>query len=103
MSLLFSYNDEDYPPMSEGGHGVYRYHVTKSDAFVVSSVLGEQDVLPQSIDSVTKHLSTDWSGTKGVFLPPCSGGLAHHYTVKIDAVDANDKVLASKTLLMGRY
>ena len=103
VDVVFSYNDTDYEHMDNGGHGIYGYKLPANrQTVVVPAIMGEQAV-PQGFFAIQEHLSQDWSGTQGVYLPPCSGGQGHVYTVTVSLRDQQGQTIEQKTLTLGQF
>ena len=102
--IVLSVNDETYAAMNNGGHGVIRYAVTPANGSVtLPSVPGETDNLPAGVTSVKKHIASEYSGTGGAVLPPCSGGQGNTYSVTLAATNAAGATLAAGRAVLGKY
>lgn len=102
--IILSFNDKTFTKMDNGGHGVLAYKIdvgaTKVD---IPSIKGETYDLPDEFESIQEHTGTRFGKEEGAYLAPCSGGKGNTYTVLIQAVDRKDNVLASTTLVLGKY
>jgi hypothetical protein len=103
--IYVAFNDETYTPMNNGGHGILGFKVKPgSKAAVLPSVPGETDLLPYGVKVIKPHLASDWSGTKGAYLPPCSGGTGNLYTATVMAVSTTrNTILESVKIKLGTY
>lgn len=103
-AVVVAFNDETYKPMDNGGHGAVRFQVPEgSTSATLPSVPGETDDLPQGVSTEKPHQATDFSGTKGAYLPPCSGGKGNTYSATVKALGEGDKVLAQGRIVLGKY
>ena len=85
--LVVEFNDESHSRMANGGHGIVGVHVPKGAmSMTIPAIPGETDKLPAGVTSYEKHIGSNWSGTGGAYLPPCSGGRGNIYSVKIYGV-----------------
>ena len=90
--------------MDNGGHGVVSYKIQKGLKEVeVLALKGETFELENGFESVNAHTGTRFNKVAGAYLAPCSGGKGNTYTVNINAVDAENKTLASAELVLGKY
>lgn len=102
LRVLFS--DETYALMNNGGHGIIRFSVsTGSQSLTLQQIPGEVDINIPGVEVEQNHLATDWSGTGGAYLPPCSGGSGNTYAVKIQALDKQNNVLSEGRIVLGVY
>ena len=102
--LRVLFNDETYAPMSNGGHGIIRFSVPAgSQSLTLHQLQGEIDLALSGVVVEQKHLATDWSGTGGAYLPPCSGGSGNTYSVKIQALDENNNITSEGRIILGIY
>lgn len=100
--VVLSFNDQGYKPLSKGGgHGQIGFPVA-GDTAKLPSVPGMTKQLPGGVSVVKKARSKGKYASPG-YLPPCSGGKGHSYTVDVTAVDAKGKALESVTIGIGRY
>jgi len=98
VKLELHFTDEDWE--SEGAHGVIGYKITAgSTSVVIPSFKGETDELPPNFEKIRAHEGR----MDGVYLPPCSGGQEHDYTVYVYAKNADDEKLANGKLPIGNY
>ena len=102
--IVFIYNDKSFTQMDNGGHGVLSYKIQKDLKEVeVPALQGETFELENGFESVTAHTGTRFNKVAGAYLAPCSGGKENRYTVNINAVDSENKTLASTELVLGKY
>ena len=102
--IVFTYNDKSFTKMDNGGHGVVSYKIQKGLKEVeVPAIKGETFELENGFESVNAHTGTRFNKVAGAYLAPCSGGKGNTYTVNINAVDAENKTLASAELVLGKY
>ncbi|WP_112310048.1 YbhB/YbcL family Raf kinase inhibitor-like protein [Pseudogemmobacter bohemicus] len=100
--VVLSFNDQSYKPLSKGGgHGQIGFAVSGKQASL-PSVPGMTKKLPGGATVVKKAKSKGKYASPG-YLPPCSGGKGHSYTVDVTALDAKGKALESVTIGIGRY
>lgn len=108
QALVLAFSDRDYPPMDHGGHGVIGYHLAPGTTAVrVPRVPGNSFNLPTGFFLVHAQANPGYD-TRGAYLPPCSGGRNHLYTVTVEAVTLNgaglpDRVLGKTVIDLGRY
>ena len=102
--ILLAFNDESHEPMNNGGHGIVGIRINGRSA-TVGSVAGETALASQSNFVVADNRSGEAPG----YLPPCSGGQGHLYSVTVMAVtwaDTNPpsyRVLNQTRVELGRY
>lgn len=102
--IILSFNDTTFTKMDNGGHGVLSYKIDVGATRVdIPSIQGETYDLPDEFESIQEHTGTRFGKEEGAYLAPCSGGKGNTYTVLIQAVDRKDNVLASTTLVLGKY
>lgn len=102
--IVFIYNDKSFTKMDDGGHGVLSYKIKKDLKEVeIPALKGETFELENGFESITAHTGTRFNKVPGAYLAPCSGGKGNTYTVNINAVDAENKTLASSELILGKY
>ena len=103
--LIAEFNDESYSDMNNGGHGVVGIEVPKgATSMMIPAIPGETDKLPTGVSSYEMHRGTNWSGTGGTYLPPCSGGEGNMYSVKVyGAIPAKKKYTNFVRVQLGRY
>lgn len=100
--VVLSFDDQDYPPLStRGGHGQIGFPVTGPSASL-PAVPGMAARLPGGAKVVAKARGTGEYASPG-YLPPCSGGKGHRYTVEVIAVGADGQRLQAVKLGLGRY
>ena len=103
-AVVLAFNDETYQAMNNGGHGAVRFAVTPTNGAVsLPSVPGETDALPAGVTTEKAHLASDYSGTGGAYLPPCSGGKGNTYTATVTALGAGDAKLGETRIVLGTY
>ncbi len=108
-AILISFSDDSYPQMSNGGHGVVLFDHQKNVSTVIPNIPAETTTLPEGFSKFKSHDGTGWSGTGGVYLPPCSGGRRNYYSAEVAAVivDIPNKKIIKKiskaTVELGRY
>lgn len=106
-AVIIAFNDESYPAMDNGGHGVLRLAVPAGATSVdVPAVPGESEGLPAGVTTERAHSGQAWSGTGGAYLPPCSGGRGNVYTATVRAVSGDAKqglVLGRGKITLGQY
>jgi hypothetical protein len=103
-AVVLAFNDETYEAMNNGGHGAVRFAVTPTNGAVsLPSVPGETDALPAGVTTEKAHLASDYSGTGGAYLPPCSGGKGNTYTATVTALGAGDAKLGETRIVLGTY
>ena len=101
-AVVLEYSDLDYEKMNNGGHGRMSFALTAGlTAVDLPSVPGHSFELPAGFSLIEAHRSPGWDKA-GAYMPPCSGGKGHIYSVTVKAV-AGDKVMAETTLEMGKY
>ena len=110
-AIILEMNDEDNQLLSNnGGHGKIGYWITtKSSTVTLPSVEGETTSnLPTNVFIETASRSTNRYSTNG-FLPPCSGGRGHMYSLDVKAVykakndDEKSKLLGTSHIKLGKY
>lgn len=103
-AIVVAFNDETYQAMNNGGHGAVRFAVTPANGSVsLPSVPGETDALPAGVTTEKAHLASDYSGTGGAYLPPCSGGKGNTYTATVTALSAGGGKLGESRIVLGTY
>lgn len=102
-SVVVAFNDETYQPMNNGGHGSVRFTVTPGATVELPSVPGETDALPAGVKTEVAHKASDYSGTGGAYLPPCSGGMGNTYSATVTAYGATPAALAQGKVIIGKY
>lgn len=103
-AVVLAFNDETYQAMNNGGHGAVRFAVTPANgAVTLPSAPGETDALPAGVTTEKAHLASDYSGTGGAYLPPCSGGKGNTYTATVTALDAAGAKLGETRIVLGTY
>jgi len=102
VRLVLEFDDEDYGPLSsDGGHGKFAFAVPAGAAEVVvpSIPQGVTEGFPKGVTM----LAGNRSGIAPGYLPPCSGGRGHRYSITIRAMSAAGKPLGKRDVPMGRY
>ncbi|APZ42198.1 hypothetical protein [Acidihalobacter ferrooxydans] len=109
QALVLAFSDQDYPPMNHGGHGVIAYILPPGTGTtaLVPSVPGHTFDLPHGFFIVHPHANPKHD-IAGAYMPPCSGGKRHMYSVTLEAVTLNAAgspatVLGTTRLDLGRY
>jgi len=104
--VVLSFSDTDAPSMDNGGHGVIAYAVnTDGDKLEIPSVPGHTYTLPEGFTMFQAHKGPNWD-TEGAYMPPCSGGGKHNYTLKVEVVSMKGtevSILGTDTLKLGVY
>ena len=102
--LVVAFNDESYEPMNHGGHGAIRFQAPAgASSATLPSVPGETEALPEGVSTDVPHKASEFSGTKGAYLPPCSGGKGNTYSATVRAMAEGDKILAQGRIVLGKY
>jgi len=102
--IILAFSDETFKGMSDGGHGIIAYKLDSGLQNVdIPSIQGETFDLPDEFTSLIAHRGVNFGKQEGAYLAPCSGGKGNTYSVIIQAVDADDKVLDSTSLTLGKY
>ncbi|MBM3506418.1 MAG: hypothetical protein FJX64_01590 [Alphaproteobacteria bacterium] len=102
--ILLAFNDETYEPMNNGGHGIVGFRINGKYAST-GSLPGETNIISQGNFIVADNRLGQSPG----YLPPCSGGQGHLYSVTVMAVtwaDTNPpyyRVLNQTRVELGRY
>lgn len=103
VAIHLAFNDETFEAMNNGGHGTIGFNVEPVDgAATLPSVPGATSDLPEGTFIAKPNATSGGFLTEG-YMPPCSGGRGHTYSVLISAVDASDAVLGQKYLVLGKY
>ena len=104
QKVILTFTDETFKGMNNGGHGVVSYTLTaNTNTTTIPSFQGETFDLPENFTSVIAHRGTKYKKTPGAYLAPCSGGKGNTYSVLIQAVNKDSKVLDKTTLTLGKY
>ena len=98
-SIRLMFTDDDYG--SEGGHGDFTVKLNGQTTIEIPPIGGEKDYLPANITGGNGHHCGNCYPED--YLGPCSGGRGHTYRVNIDARDAEQKILAEGTILLGNF
>lgn len=103
--ILLEFNDRTDKKLDNGGMGRVALQVTEGATGVaVPSIPGHTFQLPSDrMTLIEAHRGDDEAGA---YLPPCSGGLMHLYTVKVMAAREEDgkiTVLAVENVMLGYY
>lgn len=102
--VILKFNDKTFTKMDNGGHGILSYEIQDGSVSVeIPPQIGETFELEEGFEVVKAHTGTRFNKKPGAYLAPCSGGKGNTYTVNIDLVDENGKVLFSKELTLGKY
>lgn len=101
---ILKFNDKTFTKMDNGGHGIISYSIEEGmSAVEIPALMGETFELDEGFESVTAHTGTRFGKRAGAYLAPCSGGKGNTYSVDIVIVDSNDKTLATKEVILGKY
>lgn len=104
-NIELSFNDlSASPEFNFGGHGVLNYKVTSNEngEIIIPKAPGQVDTLPENFSIKRDFTSKAWDSGKG-YLPPCSGGRGHVYTVDIRAFNEKGELTGDTKLNLGRY
>jgi len=102
--IILSFSDETFQGMKDGGHGIISYTLDiGTQTIIIPSIAGETFDLPDEFTSIIAHKGVNFGKEEGAYLAPCSGGKGNTYSMLIQAVDENNKVLDSVSLTLGRY
>ena len=102
--IILVFSDETFKGMSDGGHGVISYHLDSGlKEVTIPSIQGETFDLPDEFTSLVAHRGVNFGKEEGAYLAPCSGGKGNTYSVIIQAVDKDNKVLDSTSLTLGKF
>jgi hypothetical protein len=102
--IILAFSDETFKGMRDGGHGVIGYKLdTGLTDTTIPSIQGETFDLPDEFTSIIAHRGVNFGKEEGAYLAPCSGGKGNIYSVIIQAVDDDNKVLDTTSLTLGKY
>ncbi|MCS5642775.1 MAG: hypothetical protein NZ807_05865 [Dehalococcoidia bacterium] len=106
--ITLAFNDESFPLMGNGGHGVLGFEAKTKRFLILQSVPGETNELPNGVRSISPHRATTTVYSPGTaYLPPCSGGMGNKYSVTITAIKHADGggayLLDQIKMPLGRY
>jgi phosphatidylethanolamine-binding protein (PEBP) family uncharacterized protein len=108
-AIILEFNDRDWPPMDNGGHGRIGYYLKHPVTEIsIPSIPGHSFELPEGFFLIEAHRGPQWDKS-GAYMPPCSGGSGHHYYLKVIAARIIDiekqeyKTLSKGILEMGVY
>jgi hypothetical protein len=102
--ILLAFNDETHEPMNNGGHGIVGFRINGKYA-TTGAMASEVNIISQGNFIVADNRGGEVPG----YLPPCSGGKGHVYSVTVMAVtwaDTNPpyyRVLNQTKVELGRY
>jgi hypothetical protein len=104
IELSFNDTTASNKVFDRGGHGIIHYQIPNPGAgeVVIPSFPGQTNQLPAGFSVKRNFTSQAWDSGRG-YLPPCSGGRGHAYTVDIRALDAQGARLAETNLSLGMY
>ena len=97
IKLLFT--DDDYG--DEGGHGDFTVKLNGQSTIEIPPIGGDKDYLPANITGGNGHHCSMCPEVD--YLGPCSGGKGHTYRVIVNAMDAEEEILATGTVLLGQF
>jgi hypothetical protein len=103
--ILLEFSDKTDKVLNNGGHGRVGLQVSEgATGVMVPSIPGHTFQLPSDrMYVIEPHRGTD---EPGAYLPPCSGGMMHLYTVRVMAArEEGGKVtiLATEDVILGYY
>ena len=106
--IAIAVNDESFPLMNNGGHGVLGFSIGNKRLVILPPVPGETNDLPEGVRSIVTHQATAAGFSPGTaYLPPCSGGMGNRYSVTITALkiskDGGARLLDQIKIPLGRY
>ena len=106
--IAVAVNDESFPLMKHGGHGVLAFAIDNVRFVTLPPVPGETNDLPAGVRSLVPHQATKKRYSPGTaYLPPCSGGLGNKYSLTITALklseDGRARVLDKVWIPLGQY
>jgi len=102
--IILAFSDETFQGMKDGGHGVISYTLDiGTQNTTIPSIAGETFDLPDEFTSLIAHRGVNFGKEEGAYLAPCSGGKGNTYSVIIQAVDEDNKVLDSTSLTLGKF
>jgi len=97
IRLLFT--DDNYG--REGGHGDFTVKLNGHSSIALPPFGGDANYLPANITGGNGNHC--YSCKEEDYLGPCSGGRNHTYRVIVHAADAEKVILATGTVLLGRF
>jgi hypothetical protein len=107
--IILEFNDRDFGPMDNGGHGIVGYRLANdAKEILIPSFPANTFDLPGEFFVIQGHLAAG-SGKAGGYMPPCSGGVGHRYSVTVKAVmmiseeEVTYTLLAQGILELGKY
>lgn len=108
-TLIFEYSDRSVTRMDDGGHGVMGYRLTPGQTTVrIPAVAGETFDLPAPFYVISAHRDP-FHNPPGAYLPPCSSGRGHLYTLNVRALyvphslNGTPRLLGQGKIRLGRY
>ena len=109
QAVLLRFNDESFQKMKQGGHGVIGMRVEPGTTeLLFPAIPGHSFKLPDNVFMVRAHKAPTWDKA-GAYLPPCSGGKGHRYSVTIQPSTIKNwdkkkfKKIESVKVNIGRY
>lgn len=97
IRLLFT--DDNYG--KEGGHGDFLIKLNGKSNIEIPPFGGKSNYLPTDI--IGGNGNHCYSCKEKDYLGPCSGGRNHTYRVIVHAKDSNESLLATGTVLLGKF
>ena len=105
-TIELSFNDitASNKSFDKGGHGIIHYQLPQPGEaeVVIPAFPGQISQLPEAFTIKRNFTSDAWDSGRG-YLPPCSGGRGHTYTVDIRALDAQGARIGETKLTLGTY
>ena len=106
--IAVAFNDESFPLMNNGGHGVIGFAIGNERPVILRPVPGETNDLPKGVRSIDPHRATNPVYSPGTaYLPPCSGAMGNIYSVTISALEhttgGRAHLLDQIKIPLGRY
>ena len=104
-AIIMEYSDENsFFLMNNGGHGKIGYALPDGTKNItIPAVSSDNSEWPNGFWLVDKHNNIfDFTGKFPTYMPPCSGGKGHQYSVTVKAVyhapsaNENSKLIAEK-------
>ena len=106
VTIELSFNDitANNKSFDRGGHGIIHYQLPQpgETEIVIPAFPGQVSQLPAGFTVKRNFTSDAWDSGRG-YLPPCSGGKGHTYTVDIRALDAQGARMGEAKLTLGIY
>lgn len=103
--ILLEFSDKSDKALNNGGHGRVGLQVSEgATGVMVPSIPGHTFQLPSDrMYVIEPHRGSD---EPGAYLPPCSGGMMHLYTVKVMAAREEGgkiSILAIEDVILGYF